>query len=334
MKSDPIIYTDFLAAYARTGADTRVQLFEEGDYEVALDYEIKDSSGIDSYTNYRMYFTFKIRNGNNMVYAFDKGSGRQLADGKWTSSGFTIDTANSHYLTVTVDKYALVDGAGGKTLDQSWSRTASDGNSYTETGKYVVTVSNRYQPNGDVTKVFYVGNDPFIKALSVTGLSINELNEKISQGFEIADNGTIIAPPEPEQADEETVSETTPEEVADVDADTQDAEIVVEEPASELEQTSADNQESDSELTDQHTTEKSGKGSKWVILIAVIAAVAGGIYFKKNKKTSSVEKVDEKPIEKPADESVEKPEDTTDAESETAIETSTDAEKETKNEEN
>ena len=40
-KSDPIIYTDFLAANARTGADTRVQFFEEGDYEVALDYEIK-----------------------------------------------------------------------------------------------------------------------------------------------------------------------------------------------------------------------------------------------------------------------------------------------------
>lgn len=40
VRHDPIIYTDYLAANARTGADTKVELFEEGDYEVALDYEI------------------------------------------------------------------------------------------------------------------------------------------------------------------------------------------------------------------------------------------------------------------------------------------------------
>ena len=61
VRHDPIIYTDYLAANARTGADTKVELFEEGDYEVALDYEIVDKSGVDSYTNYRIFFTFSIR---------------------------------------------------------------------------------------------------------------------------------------------------------------------------------------------------------------------------------------------------------------------------------
>ena len=176
-KTEPIIYTDFLAANSKTGADTRVQFFEEGDYEVALDYEIKDNSGIDSYTNYRMFFTFKIRNGNNMVYAFDKSG--QLADNAWTASGFTINTANSHYLTITVNKYSVVDGIGGKKLDMSWSRTASDGDTYTEDGIYVVSVSNRYQPNGDVSKTFYVGNDPYVRAIPITGKSLEEIVELI-----------------------------------------------------------------------------------------------------------------------------------------------------------
>lgn len=176
-KTDPIIYTDYLAANVRTGADTRVQFFDEGDYEVALDYEIKDKSGIDSYTDYRMFFTFKIRNGNNMVYAFDKSG--LLADNAWTATGFTIGTANSHYLTTTVNKYVVVDGVGGKKLDLSWSRTASDGNTYNDPGVYVVSVSNRYQPNGNVSKTFYVGNDPYIRAIPITGKDIEDLDELI-----------------------------------------------------------------------------------------------------------------------------------------------------------
>ena len=229
-KSDPIPYTDYLAAYAKTGADTRVQLFEEGDYEVALDYEIKDSTGIDSYTNYRMFFTFKIRNGNNMVYAFDNGTGSQLADKAWTTTGFTIDTANSHYLTVTVDKYAIVDGVGGKKQDLSWSRTANDGNSYTEGGIYVVTVSNRYQPGGDVSKIFYVGDDPYVEAMAITGKSLDqivslvrytdydmqdyihalskenksldEIVDLVKQGWQIDEKGQLIEPPAPVEESE------------------------------------------------------------------------------------------------------------------------------------
>ena len=251
-KSDPIIYTDYLAAYARTGADTRVQFFEEGDYEVALDYEIKNSSGIDSYSNYRMFFTFKIRNGNNMVYAFDNSTKSQLADKAWTPSGFTIDTANSHYLTVTVKKYSLIDGIGGKQQDLSWSRTANDGNSYTDTGIYVVSVSNKYQPNGDESKTFYVGNDPYIRAIAITGKPIDQITELIrysdyemqdylnamskehksldeivslvNEGYGIDQSGQLIAPPEPASEPE---IEQIPEEVETTEADT-DAEAVEE----------------------------------------------------------------------------------------------------------
>lgn len=238
-KRDPVIYTDYLAAYAKTGADTRIQFFEEGDYEAALDYEIKDSTGIDSYTDYRMFFTFKIRNGNNMVYAFDNGNGSQLADKAWTTTGFTIDTANSHYLTVTVEKYAIVDGVGGKKQDLSWSRTANDGNSYTESGIYVVTVSNRYQPGGDVSKTFYVGEDPYVEAMAITGKSLDqivslvrytdygmrdyinviskenksldEIVDLVKQGWQIDGDGQLIEPSVP-AAESETVFASQPAE--------------------------------------------------------------------------------------------------------------------------
>ena len=41
VKAEPTIYTNYLEANTSIGADTKVQLFEEGDYEVALDYQIE-----------------------------------------------------------------------------------------------------------------------------------------------------------------------------------------------------------------------------------------------------------------------------------------------------
>ena len=66
-----MVYTDFLSANAILSADTRVQLFEEGDYEVTLDYEIKKGGVLPSYYNYKISFSFSIRNGNCMVYPFE-----------------------------------------------------------------------------------------------------------------------------------------------------------------------------------------------------------------------------------------------------------------------
>lgn len=42
VKSDPIIYENYLEGLSSAGADVKVRLFEEGDYEVALDYEVKE----------------------------------------------------------------------------------------------------------------------------------------------------------------------------------------------------------------------------------------------------------------------------------------------------
>ena len=198
-RHEPVVYSDFLAANAKTGADTRVQLFEEGDYEVALDYEIKNSprqiagvSVVPTYTNYKIYFEFKIRNGNCMVYPFDIATGDELSDHAWTADGFQLDMARSRYLTIDVQKSNLSVGANGQlTEDVRFNRPAQDGESYTEEGIYVFTVKNLYTGASPTTKTIYVGDNQYLRALSENGLSIKELNAKLAGGATVQADGAI-----------------------------------------------------------------------------------------------------------------------------------------------
>lgn len=207
VKHDPVIYTDYLAANARTGADTKVELFEEGDYEVALDYEIADTSGIDSYTDYRVFFTFSIRNGNCMVYPFDINSGAELADNAITENGFKLDMAKSRYLTIDVSRTVLVNGSNGRTEDVRFNRPAKDGDQYKDEGIYRFHVHNLYTGE-ETTKTIYVGSDMFLRAMSVTHLSVKELEDRLAEGYTIGNDGKLIDPPA-EETETIPVVETT-----------------------------------------------------------------------------------------------------------------------------
>lgn len=224
---DPVIYTDFLAANAITGADTRVQLFEEGDYEVSLDYEIKNNprqvgpvSVVPTYTNYKIFFNFSIRNGNCMVYPFDIKTGAELSDRAITSNGFKLDMAKSRYLTIDVTRAVLNVGADGQlTEDVRFNRPAKDNDIYTDEGIYTFTVKNLYTGE-TTTKTIYVGTDKYILALSKNLLTVDTLNEKIEQGAEISDDGTIsdyVPPVEPELPVPE---EQTPQPIVVIDTPT------------------------------------------------------------------------------------------------------------------
>lgn len=207
VKHDPVIYTDYLAANARTGADTKVELFEEGDYEVALDYEIADTSGIDSYTDYRVFFTFSIRNGNCMVYPFDINSGAELADNAITENGFKLDMAKSRYLTIDVSRTVLVNGTNGRTEDVRFNRPAKDGDQYKDEGIYRFHVHNLYTGE-ETTKTIYVGSDIFLRAMSATHLSVKELEDRLAEGYTIGNDGKLIDPPI-EETETVPVVETT-----------------------------------------------------------------------------------------------------------------------------
>lgn len=201
-KNDPVIYTDFLAASASGSAAVEVQFFEEGDYEVALNYEILehkwDIFGWDpvaKYHNYRIFFKFSVRNGNCMVYPFDVATGAELTDSALTENGFYLDLAKSRYLDINIKKSARTEGAEGLTEDTRFNRPAKDGEQFTDEGIYTITVHNKYTDQ-TTTKVIYVGTDAVLKAHVVTGLPISDIEYQLSMGATVAADGTIIPPPE------------------------------------------------------------------------------------------------------------------------------------------
>ena len=189
----PQLYTDYLSGITASGADTTVQLFEEGDYEVALNYEIKDQSLklIDQYSNYRIEFRFSVRNGNCMVYPFDVATGAELTNTAVTENGFYLDLARSRYLDINIKREVLAEGAVGLTEDVRFNRPARDGDQYTDEGIYTITVSNRYTGQ-ETTKQIYVGTNKILMAHMVTGLSVEEVRDQIAKGAQIAEDGTII----------------------------------------------------------------------------------------------------------------------------------------------
>ena len=161
-QTDPVIYTDYLAATTSHGAVTKVEFLEEGDYEVALNYETTTSGLIPVYNNYRVFFRFSVRNGNCMVYPFDIATGAELGNSSIAPNGFYLDLARSRYLDINVRRKVLAEGAVGLTADERFNRPAKDGDRYTQEGVYIIDVSNRY--TGESTaKTIFVGSDELLQ---------------------------------------------------------------------------------------------------------------------------------------------------------------------------
>lgn len=274
---DPVIYTDFLAANAATGADTRVQLFEEGDYEVALDYEIRNNprqigpvSVIPTYTNYKIFFRFAIRNGNCMVYPFDTATGAELADHAICQNGFKLDMAKSRYLTIDVTRTVLNIGADGTlTEDVRFNRPAKDNEAYTDEGIYTFTVKNLY--TGETTiKTIYVGTDKYLMALSKNLLTVEALNEKITQDATIDDDGTVIEPVL------EVESELEPEPESSVPEESGHPSAI---PVDALEESPAE------EASVQNIEEATqSSSSAWWLLVLLAAGAGIAAWMMKNKR--------------------------------------------------
>ena len=196
--SKPVIYTDYLSAKATKGAAVEVKLCEEGDYEVALDYEIREENfdilgwnPFPSYYNYRIYFKFSVRNGNCMVYPFDVATGEELTNSSVTENGFYLDLAKSRYLNIDIKKEIRTEGAESLTEDTRFNKPAKDGEKYTDEGIYTITVTNIYT-NQTTTKVIYVGKNDVMKALVTTGLPLQEIEYQIKSGASVAKDGTLV----------------------------------------------------------------------------------------------------------------------------------------------
>ncbi len=269
---DPIIYTDYLAANTRTGANTKVELFEEGDYEVALNYEIKDSSGVASYSNYRVFFKFSIRNGNCMVYPFDTVTGNELQEGSITENGFKLDMAKSRYLTIDVVKYVIKKGDAGFVKDERFNRPAKDGETYVDEGIYVFTVKNLYTDSAPTEKTIYVGTNPVIRAMA-SGLSLEEINDQIAQGAELQNDGSLIFP----------VIEETEEVMEDIKESEVSKEVIV-----------VDNQVTDEKetlLIDELENDDNGESNniiQVVVVLSIVVVVVIAVLLSLKKKGTNV----------------------------------------------
>jgi len=263
-----IKYSNFLEALASPGADTTVQLFEEGDYEVHLDYAIKNTEGIDSTEYYKYSISFKIRNGNCMVYVFDSESNKELNNGDSTVNGFRIDTAKSSYPQLTIKKEAFNDAKNGLIEDTRFNRAATDGEIVTDEGIYTITAQNRYVSSLETVKIIYVGNDNILKAYTKSQntsnhYEISQLNNLIDQGYTINEEGEVVEP----------VIETT------VEVMTSNADEAI----TQIEDNSYVTSSITEDITEEHvsdnetTLENTGKTTTPYILIGIIVIAVGVI---------------------------------------------------------
>ena len=161
---------------------------------MALDYEI-ESPGLlpfrPAYNNYRIFFKFKVRNSNTMMFLFDTATNNELFNGSVTSSGFRIDMAGSHYLDVSVKREVLNSTGDGLTEDVRFNKTATDGAVFEDEGIYTVTVKNPNTGEEATTKRIYVGTNDAMKASVANNMTLAEAQERIAEGATVADDGSF-----------------------------------------------------------------------------------------------------------------------------------------------
>lgn len=281
----PIIYTNYLEAVATIGADTKVNLFEEGDYEVALDYAINydktkilGHSVLPEQAHYRIYFKFSVRNSNSMFYPRDIKTGSELTNNAVTTNGFYLDLANSKYLQLNIVKEVLKNGATGLIEDVRKNTSAKDGDSYTEEGIYTITVTNQYTGQS-TTKKLYIGENALLKAYMVTGLSISEIQDKIALGATISDDGTIIMPNLEVVQEQETVE--TQENIPDT------GEVEVTENNESTTSMENETKSPESIADEDNSTVRDKTNFLLLFIFGMIALVIGGCFILKKKKKLS-----------------------------------------------
>lgn len=221
-REDPTVYTDYLTIVQAdpNSKDAIIELNEAGEYQIALDYEIKNNkhvyfgqSILPGFTNYRIVAEFIVANGNAMVYPMEIESGNELTNQAYTDKGFYLDLANSPNLNITVKKEVLNDTESGLTEDTRYNRAAKDKEEFSEEGIYTISVLNPYTSER-TEKVIHVGTNRLLRAAAVNGKTVSEIKQMTSEGREILEDGTLsdiqLLPEEtePEEEPAENLQET------------------------------------------------------------------------------------------------------------------------------
>ncbi len=278
VKHDPVVYTNYLEANTSLNADTKVELFEEGDYEVILDYSIKDSRGKVSITDigvknydYQIKFKFSVRNGNCMVFPLDASTNSELENSSIAPNGFYLDYAKSRYLTLNIQRETL--NQAGTEFDTRFNRPAKEGEVYKDEGLYTITITNKYTHQTTKKKI-YVGDDLKMIALMKSGLTLDDINKQLSEGMVINDEGEIVA-----SEKEEVVTET----VTPTEETTSQEEVVATEKAEEQSDGVEIHSKTENSIT-VTTTEKKQSNTWFYIACLAVTAVALVFYVVNTKK--------------------------------------------------
>lgn len=187
-----------------------IELKQEGDYEIALDYKIEKSRlnafGKEIFPEenyYRESFNFSVRNGNNMGFIFDNATKDELKNCSFTPNGFYVDMAGSKYISIDVKREELNTTGSEPTLDTRYNGTAHDGDQFTDEGIYTVTFRDEYESE-PTTKTIYVGDNDLLKAYITTGLPLSQIQQELDNGAVVDANGKII----PADADKDSAKES------------------------------------------------------------------------------------------------------------------------------
>ena len=204
---EPQIMADFLGSVEAPFTDNLIQVFDEGDYEVALDYRInKDSFLFDKQYDYRIFFKFRVRSSGCSVDLYDTFTGDPLEEDPYcTENGFRLTSPSSEYLNLRVSLSQWMKKENGYTETNLFDRAPGQDEEFTEEGIYTVTAVN---PNTDplgnepFTRRIYVGRDEVIRAYASgknPDMTVNMIAECLENGGTVDEDGTVIPPPEKEE---------------------------------------------------------------------------------------------------------------------------------------
>ena len=135
--------------------NTSVEINEEGKYNIALDYLIKDNGFLGKTNGYRISFSFEVKNGDGIAFLRNADTLSELQNYSISENGFKVDLAKSHSVKVHVTRKDI--SISGTALDVREDKPASDGESFTKPGYYIVDMTNT-ETGKTVTKNLFVGS--------------------------------------------------------------------------------------------------------------------------------------------------------------------------------
>ena len=190
VKHESKVYTNFLEENAILGKNQRIQFLGEGDYEVALDYEVENDktnifglSVFPDYSYYRIYFKFSVRNADSNVRLYDVDDKTKLKTNDFTENGFKLNQTLSRYLDVEV-KHEVYDAEKNNfTEDKNLRANAKDGGKYIDEGFYLITAKNRYT-DSQTSRIVYVGKNKFLQRCAQSGMMPDEIVQYVKTELE------------------------------------------------------------------------------------------------------------------------------------------------------